>query len=324
MEVYKNLFTPICNQIIDILPVVFFIKDLEGKYIRVNELAAKLLGKPIVEVLEKSDRDFFPENVTEKIIANDQEIMKSGRGREDRGTISAMGLDRIYISRKHPLFNERGHVIGLIGVLRDITPENRIKDQYHFRSRQFAQIIHHLGDGILLIDGSRKIVVLNEMMKEITGLQEIMPIENTLDDVIKALIPEEQRFIMELIETIYKHEENVISKEIVHLKDKFGHIQEFSCGGVPIFDPNDEITGILLVFRCFEDIEDLDEFSIMISGIVHDFNNLFMIILGNLKIAETLIPEGGEIHGILLEMESALTMAYFLIDKFLSRFVTNS
>jgi len=106
-------------------------KDREGRYLGCNETFSKMIGLPSPEdIIGKSDRDLFLDNLGEEklkaIVDLDQCVIQF----EAEQTIEETGIDKngkiaYYLTRKVPLKDETGNVIGLIGTSIDITKQKQ-------------------------------------------------------------------------------------------------------------------------------------------------------------------------------------------------------
>ena len=102
-----------------------FVKEREGKYILVNESGANLVGKTVAEIIGKDDNTLFSNALNVK--ANDEEIMRSGRGRELEETVTISEETFTYSTNKYPHFDQKGNVIGLIGIAHNITERKQLE-----------------------------------------------------------------------------------------------------------------------------------------------------------------------------------------------------
>ena len=102
---------------------VIYLKDVRGHYLLANHQYLKLLGKKEEDVLGKSDRDLFPQEMADKFTANDRSV------RVARSVLqfeeSALMGDSLhtYISTKAPLIDERGEVYAVCGISTDISQQ---------------------------------------------------------------------------------------------------------------------------------------------------------------------------------------------------------
>lgn len=120
---------PLLKDLMDHIPDVIYFKDRQGKLLMVNDAHARGLGLKPDEVVGKTDFDFFPKAVAEKMTRDDEAVMLGGKPMVDkieRGT-DPNGQDNYVSTTKIPRFDEAGNVIGLIGITRDITQRMKLK-----------------------------------------------------------------------------------------------------------------------------------------------------------------------------------------------------
>ena len=110
--------------VVDNIPESILAKDVAGRYLLANKAFAKLHGVESPEsLLGKTAFDMFPEAPAAVIQAADQEVMKASKPllQEERSLTDAEGNVQWIQMTKAPLTNERGEIVGIVGVTRDIT-----------------------------------------------------------------------------------------------------------------------------------------------------------------------------------------------------------
>ncbi|AVA20746.1 MULTISPECIES: EAL domain-containing protein [unclassified Rhizobium] len=119
------------------LPDFLFVKDRESRFVFANAATAKSLGLERASAITgKTDFDLVPLERATKYFRIEQEIIATGKPRLDMEDVipSATGGKPVYrLTSKLPLRNDRGEVIGLICISRDITERKR---QEHLRRSQ--------------------------------------------------------------------------------------------------------------------------------------------------------------------------------------------
>lgn len=111
---------------IDALPDPIFVKDLDHRWIAGNEAFYALMGKPADALLGQDDRAYFPADQVEVFWRIDDEVTTTGQaGTSEELFTRSDGEVRTIWTRKFPLRNEFGRIIGLIGVITDITDLKR-------------------------------------------------------------------------------------------------------------------------------------------------------------------------------------------------------
>jgi len=109
--------------LVDNLPDYIYVKDAEGRFILGNAAVVRQMGVASPdELVGKTDFDFFPRDLAERYYAEEQEIIRSGRGLyEHEGPTVDGGRERWVSTTKVPLRDAQGRVIGFVGLGRDIT-----------------------------------------------------------------------------------------------------------------------------------------------------------------------------------------------------------
>ena len=135
----------------DIIPdVVFFTKDREGRYTSVNETLVTRCGKQHKrELLGKTPLDLFPAPLAEAYVAQDQRVIRSGEPIVDRLELHLFaGRDPGWcVTRKLPV-RERGRVVGLVGISRDLGRPNPRDPVYPRLGRVVDHLHAHLADDV--------------------------------------------------------------------------------------------------------------------------------------------------------------------------------
>jgi rsbT co-antagonist protein RsbR len=99
-----------------------FIKDRQHRWIGGNSAFFALLKRPAAEVLGKSDPDYFPPEQAEVFWRNDDALFASGSpSREEEQLTDAQGMTSTIWTRKYPIHDDSGGVIGLCGIITDVT-----------------------------------------------------------------------------------------------------------------------------------------------------------------------------------------------------------
>jgi two-component system, sensor histidine kinase and response regulator len=117
--------------LIDTLPDFIYVKDTQGRYLMSNIANAERLGTTPEQIVGKWDFDFFPADTAEKLYADEQIIIRTGQPilrREDMGT-SSDGAPIWMLITKAPLYDQKGNIVGIVGINRDITVNKQVQQQ---------------------------------------------------------------------------------------------------------------------------------------------------------------------------------------------------
>ena len=85
------------------------------------------------EIIGKTDRDFYPDDVAEQVYEAEQQLMSGGRPivNQERWVMDqASGARTWNLTTKVPLTDEQGEIVGLVGIGRDITDRKRAEEAY--------------------------------------------------------------------------------------------------------------------------------------------------------------------------------------------------
>ena len=119
--------------ILDNIPDIAWLKDVQGRFIAVNEPFAKACGFKIEEIIGKTDLDIWPRELALSYRADDQDVMESKKRKcvQER-LIYQEGGEQWIETIKTPFFDDHGKVIGTTGIARNITlhknEEERLKE----------------------------------------------------------------------------------------------------------------------------------------------------------------------------------------------------
>lgn len=109
------------KDIVDKIPAHIYWKDLEGRCLGASELQYQNLGLSKQEYLGKTDFDFFPKDIAEKIREVDKKVLLSGISMVcEETTLHLDGDERLCLSHKIPLRNKDKKIVALLGVSVDV------------------------------------------------------------------------------------------------------------------------------------------------------------------------------------------------------------
>ena len=112
--------------ILDNIPDMAWMKDLDSRYIAVNEQFVKACGMTMEEIIGKTDGEVWQPHYAERYRRDDLEVIQSGQRRrveelqEDRS-----GREYWVETIKTPIRNANGEVIGTTGIAREITERKK-------------------------------------------------------------------------------------------------------------------------------------------------------------------------------------------------------
>ncbi len=134
-EVLANALNEQKN-IMDTIPDIIYLLDLEGKMVKWNRIGEIVTGFSAEEIKGKNVLDFFPDKDKPVVIKAIQEAFEKGHRDIEAGLLLKDGTVVPYHWTGVPLKDEQGKVIGLIGIGRDITERKRAEEELKKRVKE--------------------------------------------------------------------------------------------------------------------------------------------------------------------------------------------
>ncbi|MRG93321.1 PAS domain-containing protein [Polyangium spumosum] len=108
--------------VLDAIADPIFVKDTAHRWIACNQGFCRLIGQPYEAVIGASDPDFWPKEQAEVFWRHDDVVFRSGSPNENEEVATGSdGVTRTIWTRKFPMRNAHGDVVGLCGIITDIT-----------------------------------------------------------------------------------------------------------------------------------------------------------------------------------------------------------
>lgn len=117
------------HSLVENVPQNIFRKDLNERFTFANQRFCQTLGRPLEEIIGKTDFDFFPPELAAKYQQDDRKILESGQPFETVEEHIPPSGEKLYVNViKTPLYDSKGSIIGLQGIFWDITERRRAEE----------------------------------------------------------------------------------------------------------------------------------------------------------------------------------------------------
>ena len=85
-----------------------FVKDLRGRYLLANAAGARLLGRPVEEVIGKDDAELFTPYTARRFLKYDREVVDGKAVMTYEDVVTEDEVTRSYLTTKRPLSDAQG------------------------------------------------------------------------------------------------------------------------------------------------------------------------------------------------------------------------
>jgi len=246
------------QSLIDVVPDNLWVKDVESRFVVANRATALRMGHASPqELLGKSDLELCPWETAQKYLADEREVIESGRPMIDSEEyVLAPDGAKVWIATtKAPLRNERGEVVGIIGVSRDVT-RRRLADALREGQAEILQMI---------VGGASAEIVLEELVHLVESQSNgtvvaIVPLDDkgrklrrSVTSLAEIEVQSGQLLAGPLGETV-RRGDLVIVPDIAsdpawaEQRERIGALGLRACWSTPIMSQGGEPLGVLAVF----------------------------------------------------------------------------
>jgi len=139
--------------LLDSIPDIAWLKDVEGRFIAINDAMCKAFGMSYEELLGKTDFDVSPPDLAKSYVEADKEVIRTGKPKRVEERWGKRGDGRIWIETiKTPVYNKRGDIIGISGIARDITKRKEMEKQLRDSENKFRTLYNSTRDAVMILN----------------------------------------------------------------------------------------------------------------------------------------------------------------------------
>jgi two-component system sensor histidine kinase/response regulator len=135
-------------------PDPVFLKARDGRYLMASPPFEELMGHPEAELIGHTDADFLPEADASGFAEEDRRAMTSAEPLVfHRDALDADGRLIVRETVKSAVRNTEGALLGVLGIIHDVTEARAVEARLTDRSRMFEAMVSQSADAMALVDG---------------------------------------------------------------------------------------------------------------------------------------------------------------------------
>ena len=150
------------HSLVESLPHAIVRKDAAGRYTYGNGVAAEIFGRPLTEIIGRTDDELFPPDIARKNKADDERILEQRQSIECEEIVERDGIPKRYLHVKRvPLFDEANHPLGVQVLFWDMTGFRETESKLKNAQRELIEVsrlagiaematgvLHNLGNAV--------------------------------------------------------------------------------------------------------------------------------------------------------------------------------
>jgi PAS domain S-box-containing protein len=233
------------RSLVESLPQNVSRKDLNGRVTFVNQFFCRTLGKPMDQILGKTDWDLFPEALAAKYRRDDEQVLKSGQLFETvEENRNAEGKKTYVQVIKTPLYDAENRPIGLQVVFWDVTARKEAEERLEIAQKGLVEtsrqagmaevatgVLHNVGNVLNSVNVSAAIVTDNLKRSKVSGLAKTVALLRKHEADLGGFLTADPRGkqVVSYLDELAEHlatEQAASAKELRELTANIEHIKD--------------------------------------------------------------------------------------------------
>lgn len=251
-------------------PALIYNKDLDGKYLFINQTYSDYFKIGKKDIIGKSDFELFEGETAKNMFINDNKIKFENKTLQFEEELVINEKTKIFLSVKSPLKKDNGEIIGISGISIDITDRVRILTSLFEREGLLRTVIESATDPIFVKDTKLYYKRINHAMEKLTGKNRAFVLGKKDEDL----------FDTETINYLQEGDISVLggSRHEKHFtKNVNGETQYLHLIKVPLQDSLGNVTGICGVIRDITKTKEAELKSSLLAKVVEQVGECIVV-----------------------------------------------
>jgi formate hydrogenlyase transcriptional activator len=146
-----------------------FVKDLHGRYLAINAAGAGYIGRPVADIIGRTDSELFAAETARRISEHDHRVLETGESQAFEVPLPVGGEERIFLSTKTPYRDRLGRLAGLVGISRDITDRKAALEALRQANERLHAIMQAAATAIVVVNRELVVETWNPAAERVFG-----------------------------------------------------------------------------------------------------------------------------------------------------------
>jgi PAS domain S-box-containing protein len=154
------------DSVINHIPDLIFVKDLQGVYLACNTAFAEFIGQKREQVIGFDDYRLFDKETAEEFLQNDRKMISEGKPLRNEEWVTYPDGSRVLLDTlKTPFIDSEGRINGLVGLSRDMTERKQAEEEL----KKLSTAVEQSPASVVITDPEGTIEYVNSKFCEVTG-----------------------------------------------------------------------------------------------------------------------------------------------------------
>ncbi len=291
------------SQFLEASPDVMWIKDVDGRYVAVNDVFLSFWGARRDRVLGATDDGLRPQDL-DAVRASDAAAVCDGDFQGEFTELRA-GKEYVFHVKKVRLYDASGRVVGTLGLARDVTDRRRVEQALQ-REKAFTDAVVDSLPGIFyVLDTQGRFVRWNKVAENLSGFSAAkLYRKRALFMIPRKDRPLVERKIREALETGQAETEaTVVDLEGAARVFLLTGTRAAIGGETYLVGHAIEVTERKKMEQHLLQAQKMEAVGNLAGGVAHDFNNLLQAMLSLTQLIQLEQPDGKRRLARLAELE---------------------
>ena len=217
------------HSLVETIPQNIFRKDLDGRFNFANSNFCNTLGKPLEEIVGRTDFDFFGRALAERYVNDDHNVINNRTVLDTVEEHVTPAGKRLYVQvMKTPVYGPGGRVVGVQGIFWDVTGRKLAEQELERKNRLLEESVASEREALEQLKKTQSHLVQHEKLASLGQMVAGVAheINNPLAFVINntAVLQRDLRGVTELL-SMYREADDCLKDQCPEL---MGRITEFS------------------------------------------------------------------------------------------------